>query len=81
MPASQKDHDRNLPMGMSFPGRQNPVVFRLGQSCTQPAMGHSIVWAHGHKTAPEPGKGFAPLLCTSDHIVNIILHAGKTFTN
>lgn len=87
MTASQKDHDRNLPTGMSFPGRQSPVGCRLGLWAMAPEwpamhMGsnraqHCLgTWA---QDSPRAWEGIFPsLLCTSDHIVNITLHAGKT---
>lgn len=79
MPASQREHDRDLLTGTSFPGRQNPVGCRLGQAgpgssagawpqraasgppWTWAETGDSVVWAWGHKTAPEPGKVLALL--------------------
>lgn len=69
MTASQKDHDRNLPTGMSFPGRQSPVGCRLrlwAMAPEWPAMHMGSNRAQhclgtGHRTAREPEKGFSPL--------------------
>ncbi|RLW05332.1 hypothetical protein DV515_00005303 [Chloebia gouldiae] len=88
--ASQKDHDRNLPTGMSLPERQNPVAGRLGlwgMAPEWPAMntgskgGQHCLGTRVHDS-PRTWEGICPsLLCTPDHTVNTTLHAEKTSTS